>query len=202
MIMQDQLIPLHAARDPLSAETRRLVDRVERNVEGLRAFDAKYPRVSLAGESRPALPFLGLDEIAANGIPPIPWLIEGWLARRNIVLLAGRAGAGKSTLVVNLAVAIASGRDWCGLKPVETGSVIYCDEEAGEAEIARQCLRHGALGLPNLHISSCVGLRLDDEGIPLHAALCRAARTRPAQAATGEELMNRGQRSAHARASF
>lgn len=106
--------------------------------------------------------FLDLTAAAANGIPTVPWLVEGWLARGDIVLCAGRAGSGKSTLAVALAVAIASGREWCGIKPSDTGPVIYLDEEAGESAITRQFLRHAGDDLSNLLVSSCIGLRLDN----------------------------------------
>lgn len=106
--------------------------------------------------------FLDLDEIAANGIPEPDWIIPQWVAHGDIIVCAGGAGGGKSTLIVDLGVSIASGRSWCGIKPSTTGHVIYCDEEAGFADIGRQCIRQGAAGFPNFHVSSCIGLRLDE----------------------------------------
>lgn len=45
-------------------------------------------------------------------------LLAGWLAERDVALVAGAGGIGKSTTVADLGVALASGRPWCGVEPV------------------------------------------------------------------------------------
>lgn len=44
--------------------------------------------------------------------PPVPkeWLVDGFLARRHVTILAGQEGAGKSMLAQTVAVALADGR--------------------------------------------------------------------------------------------
>ena len=47
--------------------------------------------------------------------PPLDWLVPGWLPRGRAGLFTGIGGRGKSTLVLQLAVALATGRrDWIG----------------------------------------------------------------------------------------
>jgi len=97
------------------------------------------------------------------------WLVKGWLAKRDIALLAGRAGCGKSTTAAELAVALAGGRNgegFLGIPLDKTVPVIYLDEEAGKDDLIRLFRRLGIdkeHPLPNLHVASCVGLRLDND---------------------------------------
>lgn len=108
------------------------------------------------------LPYLSLDLIARFGPPRLPWLLEPWVAKGDILLLAGEAGIGKSTLSASLAVALASGAPWLGCpNPNEDGGhVLYFDEEAGPEETARLFLKFGGNGIPGLHVSSCCGINL------------------------------------------
>src|SRR5690349_19119646 len=112
-------------------------------------------------------------ERAAHGIPwldmtkepePIDWLIEGWLAKKDVLLLAGQAGGGKSTTAVDLAIALATrnGDGWMGGK-ITNAPVLYLDEEAGKDEITRQFHRQGGKKLDNIWVSSNQGYRLDDQ---------------------------------------
>lgn len=132
--------------------------------------------VPISGEERQELEgydagagiqYLDLEKIKAEGIPPIRWLLPGWLAERDIAVVAGAGGIGKSTLVSDLAVAIASARPWCGVAPTRQGSVLFFDEEQGDEQTARTILRLGA-PVPGLKVASGQGIRLDTpEGIAL-----------------------------------
>lgn len=128
--------------------------------------ERKIDGLSVASEDD-RIAFLDLKALAANGIPPVEWLLEGWIAQRDIVLIAGAGGIGKSTAVADLAVALAAGRDWCGLKPERSGRVLYVDEEQDELTCARLFLRLGALEAgDNLQVAVGQGVRLDrPEGV-------------------------------------
>lgn len=93
---------------------------------------------------------------------PIEWLVDGWIATNDIVLMAGRPGGGKSTTAADLAIAIAGGRNGCGWlgHKIKNKPVLYLDEEAGEREIIRQFQRQGGRDLTDLHVSSCNGYTL------------------------------------------
>lgn len=85
--------------------------------------------------------YLDLDAAAANGIPHPDWIVEGWLEKQDIALLAGPAGVGKSTTAADLALAIATGTPWCGITTSGPRKVLYFDEESGEPEATRLLLR-------------------------------------------------------------
>lgn len=104
--------------------------------------------------------YLDLETLAAEGIPAIPWLLPGWLAEKDVALVAGAGGIGKSTTVADIGMAVASGREWCGVAPTRPVRVLYFDEEQGENDTARMLLR---LGAPheNFRAASGQGIRLD-----------------------------------------
>jgi hypothetical protein len=98
---------------------------------------------------------------------PVEWMADRWVAKKDIILLGGRAGSGKSTTAVDLAITMSGARNgesdgyWLGNKISET-PVMYLDEEAGDAEIVRQFRRQGAVRYENLWVASMQRLRLSD----------------------------------------
>lgn len=118
-----------------------------------------------AGEAASSITYLDLEKIARDGIPPMRWILPGWLAEQDIAIIAGAAGIGKSTTVAALALALASGEPWCGIEPIEPVSVLYFDEEQGDDTTARLFLRLGKPH-PNLRVASSQGINLaTTEGI-------------------------------------
>jgi len=112
----------------------------------------------------PGVDYLDLADYAANGIPPVPWIANGWIAEGDIALLAGAAGSGKSTLAAWIAQQLARGNDWCGVKVNLAVPVLYVDEEQGPHTTARLFIRTGG---PHKNLAVCQGqgIRLDtDEG--------------------------------------
>ena len=104
--------------------------------------------------------YLNLDKIAANGIPPIDWLVPGWIERGDVAIVGGPAYSGKTTTMAAFAIALASGHPWCGITPATTGPVLWFDEEAGEAQTARLFLRLGANGVRDLSVASGQGVNV------------------------------------------
>lgn len=78
--------------------------------------------------------------------PAVPWVVDGFVARGILTLLAGREGVGKSMFAASLAVAVASGGGRVGPLTCHAGSVLIVDAENGEAEAHR---RVRGLGLPD-----------------------------------------------------
>lgn len=68
-------------------------------------------------------------------IPERRWLVEGLIPDRNVTLLAGDGGVGKTLLALQLAVACSLGRQWLGLqtKAVKTLCVL-CEDEPEEIQ--------------------------------------------------------------------
>lgn len=74
-----------------------------------------------------------LSDIVLAPSPPPDWLVPDLLHRGQMIILAGEAGIGKSTLVYTLAVAKATGGSFLG-RPLDAGKVLYFDEENSQAD--------------------------------------------------------------------
>lgn len=51
---------------------------------------------------------------AVLSLPPVRWIIPGWLPERATTMVYGPPGAGKSFYAVAMALELASGGSWCG----------------------------------------------------------------------------------------
>lgn len=67
-------------------------------------------------------------DIEGDG-PKHEWLIKGLMTRGEMTMLAGPSQSGKSFLAIDLALCVATGRDWFGRR-VRRGGVVY---QAGES---------------------------------------------------------------------
>lgn len=74
-----------------------------------------------------------LSEIVTTPSPPPDWLVPGLLHRGTMIVLAGEAGIGKSTLSYMLTVAKATGQPFLG-RPLTPGRVLYFDEENSQPD--------------------------------------------------------------------
>lgn len=101
-------------------------------------------------------PTIDLERYARDGIPPIEWLREPWIAREDVGIGYGPPYIGKSTWMMQLAFAIAAGTPFCGSPAAEPAPVVVVDGEAGERSIARLALLCGP-PVPALHIVSASG---------------------------------------------
>lgn len=64
---------------------------------------------------------------------PQPWLIRNWLPRGELVLFTGKGGAGKSTLAIQLCIAMASGSEvWLPASNVMRVSAVVPRLEPGD----------------------------------------------------------------------
>lgn len=118
-----------------------------------------------------ALDPLDLAEVFDATEETIPWVLEGWLAAGESVLIGGQAGIGKSVLILDLALALASGEtEFLGMQVDQPQRVLYLDEENGTPLVRhrlRRMLRgreHGNVSAGKLPVSLHVkpGINLDD----------------------------------------
>jgi RecA-family ATPase len=63
-------------------------------------------------------------------MPAPTWQIDGAIPSGGLVAIYGPPGAGKSFVTIDMAMSIATGRDWFGRK-VEPGFVVYISAEGG-----------------------------------------------------------------------
>ena len=71
---------------------------------------------------------VNMQSVLSN--PPEP-LIESVLDKGTLSVIAGESGSGKTWLIMDMGVAIASGQDWLDKKSIKS-TVGYIDEEMGE----------------------------------------------------------------------
>lgn len=105
------------------------------------------------------------DKLAAMDLPPIKWAIPE-LFPCGLILLAGRAKGGKTTLTRNWGLAISGAFPAMGNIEVETGQVLYLSLEEGR-DIFRPKMLHmlqGAAAPKNLEIFY-EWPRIDDGGL-------------------------------------
>jgi hypothetical protein len=96
--------------------------------------------------------------------PPMKWLVEDMLCQGDLNLFIGEPNVGKSFLTMTLALAIAGGRpDWLGFQVLDTGRVLYIDEENPEDLIYDRLIRLGMTEreAANIRYLSNQGIRLD-----------------------------------------
>jgi AAA domain len=72
------------------------------------------------------------------------WLVEDWLGVREMSQWIGDPGCGKSTIIGDVAVHIAAGRDWFGKKVVQWPVIYFAAER-------RELTRRRIKGLQNFH---------------------------------------------------
>lgn len=94
----------------------------------------------MVDSNREPLRFLSPDELRESVPPQPPWVIDGYLARGVVSIIAGKPKVGKSTLVFAATDAIASGVDEFLGRKVNGGPVVYVSEE-GASTLAHKLPR-------------------------------------------------------------
>ena len=87
----------------------------------------------LSSASEPAKPaprFKLLNSADLHALPPLAWRVRGVLPAQGIASVYGPSASGKSFLVLDMAAAIAEGRDWFGYRVNACPVVYVCLEGA------------------------------------------------------------------------
>lgn len=85
-------------------------------------------------------------------IPQRGWIVKDMIPDRTVTLLSGDGGVGKSTLALQLAVAVVTGKEWAGSLAEDVGPALYVSAEDEKDELHRRLF-----DIANLH-----GIRLAD----------------------------------------
>lgn len=137
------------------------------------------------------LPFIDIAAWQGEPAPEREWAVRDRLPLKNVTLLSGEGGVGKSILALHLAAATTLGRDWLGSMPTPGPALVLCCED-DEHELRRrldQIVEHYGTSHAELsedmHMLSLAGhdavmAAPDKCGLimptPLFARLCQAAR--------------------------
>jgi AAA domain/DnaB-like helicase N terminal domain len=98
---------------------------------------------ALAREAESAAPakltFTQASSLAGKTPPERPWLVEGWVPRRQVTLLSGDGGVGKSLIAMMLQIAAEAGCPWLALPIRPCGSLGFYGED-DEDELHRRLI--------------------------------------------------------------
>jgi len=118
------------------------------------AFFAEEARAySERAAQGPALHIVKAADFAGAEPPPREWHVQGLIPAREITLLSGDGGTGKSLLALQLGVATATGTEWLGTFPSQ-GLVLFVSAEDDLEELHRRLaniVRAQGLELATLH---------------------------------------------------
>ncbi len=80
----------------------------------------------------------------------VEWIVPGVFPKQSSCILGGMQGLGKTWLLLDLAVSVASGQPWLGTFQVNQGSVLYVDEESAP-QLMKYRLRKLLNGKPEIN---------------------------------------------------
>ena len=110
----------------------------QRPEEGREPFD--HGRLDSLGPAIPApriIDVVSAASLAGREVPQRSWIVPDLLPDRQVAILSGDGGVGKSLLALQLAAAIATGGDWIGTLPIG-GPVLYLGAEDELDEMHRR----------------------------------------------------------------
>lgn len=134
-------------------------------------IEVHHPLTKLEQPMPEKITFIDFAKYARDGIPPVKWLIKDWIAKGEIVIVAGPPKSGKTNTVNHLVQCLVLGKDWMGYEVPDTAKVIWFDEEQPEHTTVRTVMRlaSGLEAQPwanGLSVASGHGVQLDnDRGI-------------------------------------
>ena len=101
-----------------------------------KAFDGKRPEFN--DEPDDGMPTVDVGDLDGRNVAPREWLVDGWIPARNVTLVSGDGGSGKSLLALQLCVSTVLGRSWMGTRPIATGRALYLSAEDDLPELHRR----------------------------------------------------------------
>jgi RecA-family ATPase len=152
----DALAEIALAHDIPEADAQELISRARRVPNG-NGNGADH-----AAPQTPPLDYLPIATWDTKPLQDRQWAVPQLVPARNVTLLSGDGGTGKTLLMLQLAVASVLGRDWLGTMP-QPGPVLIVSAEDDEEELHYRLTRiakyYGATfaDLGDLHIVSLVG---------------------------------------------
>lgn len=94
------------------------------NIDAVLESDVQVAPVQPAASSQSRSRFRLLTDTEVERMPPPEWLIGSILPASRLSVVYGEYGSGKSFLVLDWALCVATGHAWCG-HPTKQGSAVY-----------------------------------------------------------------------------
>ena len=83
--------------------------------------------------------FSARASLKARAAPEREWCVRNYIPHRNVTLLGGDGGVGKTTLMLQLCAAKATGTNWLGLE-TRPGRTLFVSAEDDKDELNRRLL--------------------------------------------------------------
>ena len=125
-------------------------------------------------EQLPAPSFQSAPDFMRGVPPPSPAVVDGLLVRGGLYTIAARPKTGKSILLLNLAIAIATGCNWLGRR-VERGRVLMFLLEDSPRTIKQRLEAMCPSGAPGDLLIHAETFRLAEENYDATVKACRGA---------------------------
>jgi RecA-family ATPase len=108
------------------------------------------------------LPFTSISEWHGMPVPEREWTVLNRVPARNVTLMSGDGGVGKTILALHLCAAVALARDWLGSMPECGPAMAFCCEDDPEELHRRVSLIADHFGtsladLKDMHVRSMAG---------------------------------------------
>lgn len=100
------------------------------------AREAGLPEFS--DEPDDGMPTVDVGELDGRNVAPRQWLVEGIIPARNVTLISGDGGSGKSLIALQLCASTVLGRSWIGTRPISKGGALYLSAEDDVPELHRR----------------------------------------------------------------
>jgi RecA-family ATPase len=98
----------------------------------------KQPKVQLKTEAKlPALNAIFAEDLEKHEVKPRDWIVDDFILAYQLNGLFGDGGVGKDMILLQLAIAMTTGRQWLG-KDVKQGNVLYFPVEDDLEELRRR----------------------------------------------------------------
>ena len=107
--------------------------------------------VKMAGE---AARVYSLDEFLAKRFPPRPWLVEGLMQARDLLMVHARRGVGKTHFVLALARALAAGEPFLQWAIPRPCGVLLVDGEMPREDLATATTRERRSGRERAYVAT------------------------------------------------
>jgi KaiC/GvpD/RAD55 family RecA-like ATPase len=140
--------------------------------EGLEAADALEPGTMSPENQFPLVWYSDIQPVLVNN-----WVVKNVIPAEAFVTIIGHPGCGKSFMALDMALHVATGREWQGRK-VKPGLVVYLAAEGQRGQLNRVEAwrrKHGIEDMPFAIIPVAVNLRDREADIPKLIATIEAA---------------------------
>lgn len=119
-----------------------------------------------------------LSDLISEEYPENRWIIEQLVPEEGIVILSGASGSFKTWLIMDMALAVAEGRDFLGMFKTEQSKVLIIDEENGKRLYNERFKKITTLTEAPIYLSSMGKFMVNGDDVKSVVEFCKRERIR------------------------